>query len=116
VNGPRGTHYEDCECRFCGPKREQKGDPDWLKAHAELVQVHEEKSGGYGTGDDPLANYVAVGVSNGRAPFMYALDRITEKITRCQSLYQQGRVAELEEEFKDMASLALCAEALRRRE
>jgi hypothetical protein len=78
--------------------------------------VHEEKSGGYGTGDDPLANYVAVGVSNGRAPFMYALDRMTEKITRCQSLYQQGRVAELEEEFKDMASLALCAEALRRRE
>ena len=86
-----------------------------LGIHDELVDVHVQKSKGYGNGTDPLANYTAVGAINGRPPYMYAVDRIIEKLTRVQSLEAQGRTDELEEEFKDVASLALCAEALRRR-
>ncbi len=90
-------------------------DPNWVQAWQELLALHEEKSGGYGTGADALANYVAVSAVNGRPPYMYAIDRIVEKATRAQSLEAQGRVGELEEEFMDIASGALCAEALRRR-
>jgi hypothetical protein len=93
----------------------KKGDPHWLDTHAELLDMHFEKSGGYGTGEDPLANFVAVAAANGKSPYMYALDRMTEKIARCRSLEAQGRIDELGEEFPDLAGLSICAEALRRR-
>jgi hypothetical protein len=92
-----------------------KGDPNWLAAHRELRPLHIEKSSGYGTGADPLANFTAVAAASGRPAFAYPIERLIEKAARCESLIAQGRHAELEEEFKDMASLALCAEALRRR-
>lgn len=91
------------------------GDRYWLDAHAELVDVHREKSGGYGTGADPLANFTAVAAVTGEPAFLYPCRRAIEKLTRVESLVAQGRFGELEEEFKDVSSLALCAEALRRR-
>jgi hypothetical protein len=90
-------------------------DPFWLEAHAELVEVHREKSGGYGTGEDPLANFTGVAAITGEPAWLYPCRRAVEKLTRIESLAAQGRVGELGEEFTDVASLMLCAEALRRR-
>ena len=72
------------------------------------------KSSGYGTENDPLANFTLLGQLKRQPGYVYALDRLTEKAIRCHSLLAQGRHAELGEEFVDMASLALCAEAIRR--
>lgn len=91
------------------------GDPLWLEAHAELVAVHEEKSGGYGTGQDALANFTGVASVSQEPSFLYPCRRAVEKLTRVESLVKQGRYDELGEEFMDVASLMLCAEALRRR-
>lgn len=91
------------------------GDPDWLDAHRELVDLHIEKSSGYGTGEDPLANFTAVAALSGDPAWLYPLRRSVEKLARCESLYRQGRHAALAEEFRDLAGLALCADALLRR-
>jgi len=91
------------------------GDPDYLAAHAELLQLHRAKSSGYGTGTDPLANFTAVALIEGEPPWRYPRMRALEKLTRIKSLEAQGRLDELEEEHLDVASLLLCAEALRRR-
>jgi hypothetical protein len=91
------------------------GDPVVLALIDEMRERHIEKSSGYGTGDDPLANFVAVAHSNGRPPWEYALDRDTEKTARLRSLIWQDRLDDLEEEFLDKAGLMLCAAALLRR-
>jgi hypothetical protein len=83
--------------------------------HAELLPLHLLKSSGYGTDADPLVNYVEATRGEGVSPMAYARMRAREKLARCASLEAQGRVGELEEEHKDVASLLLCAEALRRR-
>lgn len=92
------------------------GDSDWLAGHDLLRQLHLEKSGGYGTAMDALANFVAVSKQNGQPPFLYAVDRATEKQARIRSLAAQGRLDELEEEFLDVASGMLCGYALVLRE
>lgn len=90
------------------------GHPGYLACLDELEELHRVKSGGYGTGADPFANFTAVGELAGQPRYVYALHRLIEKATRCTSLIAQGRVDELGEEFTDMAGLALCAEAMRR--
>lgn len=80
----------------------------------ELEELHSLKSGGYGTGEDPYNNFSAVAVLTGQPRYLYATLRAIEKLTRVLSLHEQGRVEELSEEFTDIASLAICAEALRR--
>jgi hypothetical protein len=90
------------------------GHPEYHEILRELGALHEIKSNGYGTYDSPLENFYAVGRVNQRAPYAYAMDRMTEKLARANILYLNGRIDELEEEFKDIASLAICAEALRR--
>lgn len=74
-----------------------------------------EKSGGYGTGADPLANFTAVASVTGEPAWRYPRRRILEKLARIESLEAQGRLGEIAEEHLDIASLALCAEALRLR-
>ena len=91
-----------------------QGDPTYLDLLAEMRTLHLEKSGGYGTGADPFANFTAVAAVSGRHRFEYPIDRMVEKLTRAKSLIAQGRLAEVGEEFKDVAGLALCAEAMRR--
>lgn len=90
------------------------GHPGYKLLVAELLRLHVEKSGGYGNGADPFANYTAVASAKGQPRFIYPLDRTCEKTTRCYSLIEQGRFDELEEEFLDMASLMLCAAAMLR--
>lgn len=104
-----------CDCDKCLAKRGARdGHPDFLDLIEECRELHTIKSGGYGTGADLFANFTAVARAKGRPRYEYAVDRALEKTTRVYSLMAQGRVDELEEEFKDIASLFLCAEAMRR--
>ena len=89
-----------------------KGHPIYKRLLEERLDLHIEKSGGYGTDDDPFANFTAVARAKGQPRFIYPIDRLQEKLTRVYSLIQQDRVAELPEEFADIASLADCAHAM----
>lgn len=91
-----------------------KGHPGYVKLLEERLALHLEKSGGYGTGSDPFANFTAVAGASGQPRYLYPILRAIEKLTRCLSLHAQGRADELGEEFSDIASLMDCAEAMRR--
>jgi hypothetical protein len=91
-----------------------EGHPEFLAMLTEIRLLHQEKSGGYGTGSDPFANFTRISALTGRARYAYPIERMVEKLARCLSLIEQGRTGELGEEFKDVSSLALCAEAMRR--
>lgn len=90
------------------------GHPEYLRILEERKQIHLEKSGGYGNPADPFANFTAVAALTGLPAWVYPMLRAQEKLARCWSLYEQGRVDELGEEFTDISSLLDCAEALRR--
>jgi hypothetical protein len=105
------THQEAAEAR---KRKREGGDPEYLELLDELRTLHVTKSAGYGTGKDPLANFMAVAAHSGQPAFVYPVLRAVEKLSRWASLYAQGRLDELEEEHLDVASLLLCAEALRR--
>jgi hypothetical protein len=90
------------------------GHPEYVALLTELHDLHKLKSGGYGTDEDAFANFTAVASRRNQPRFLYALDRLVEKVTRCDSLIAQGRYDELGVEFSDIASLALCCEAMRR--
>jgi hypothetical protein len=91
-----------------------QGDPTYLGLLDELRELHLEKSAGYGTGDDPFANFTAVAGAKNQPRWEYAVDRDQEKTTRLYSLMAQGRVDDLEQEFLDKAGLMLCAAAMLR--
>lgn len=91
-----------------------KGHPAYLDLLSEIRDLHILKSGGYGSDDDPFANFGAVAAASGQPRYLYPVLRCIEKMTRVLSLHEQGRVDELEEEFKDGASLLLCAAAMLR--
>lgn len=93
---------------------ETGGDPTYMDILDELRELHITKSGGYGTSSDTFANFTAVGTLADEPRFLYPILRSVEKLTRCLSLVDQGRFSELGEEFKDVASLMVCAESLRR--
>ena len=93
---------------------EKAGHPEYYVILDELEDLHALKSGGYGTGQDPFANFTAVSAVSGRARYEYPIERMIEKLTRAQSLIAQGRIDELGEEFGDIAGLAVCAEVMRR--
>lgn len=91
-----------------------KGDPNWLAAYDELRALHIEKSSTYGTDADRLANFTAVAAVTCGHDEKYVLERIIEKSVRALHMLGSGRADQVKE-YKDIASLALCAEALRRR-
>lgn len=91
-----------------------QGHPEYMKLLEERLELHLEKSGGYGTNADPMANFTLVAQATGEPRYVYPVLRSLEKITRIISLHGQGRVSELEEEFKDIASLMDCAAAMLR--
>lgn len=98
----------DCACKPAG------GDSDWLDAHAELRALHVRKSATYGTDTDRFENFSAVAEANGQPPEYYVAERMLEKLTRAFNMIRAGDSRAVKE-WLDLASLALCAEALRRR-
>ena len=90
------------------------GDPNWHDAHDELKALHVRKSATYGTDSDPLANFTEVAKIAGHDPERYVLLRIVEKCARALHMLDIDE-AEAVKEYPDIASLALCGEALRRR-
>jgi hypothetical protein len=90
------------------------GHPEYVALAEELLALHKTKSGGYGTGTDPFANFTAVASLSDQPRYLYPVHRTIEKLTRVLSLHEQGRSGELEEEFLDGASLLLCAAAMLR--
>ena len=100
-----------CDCIYCAPPG---GHPGYMKVLDERRALHVEKSSGYGTGSDPFANFTAVAEMSGQPRYLYPVHRTIEKLTRALSLHAQGRTGELEEEFKDCASLLDCATAMLR--
>jgi hypothetical protein len=90
------------------------GHPGYIRLLQERTALHVEKSGGYGTDGDPFANFTAVAQLTGQPRYLYPVHRTIEKLTRVLSLHAQGRVGELEEEFKDCASLLDCATTMLR--
>lgn len=89
-------------------------DRQWLAAHGELIKLHVDKSSTYGAGTDRFANFHAVADTTGKPPEHYVLQRIIEKATRALNMIDGG-IADDVREYPDIASLGLCAEALRRR-
>lgn len=104
-------HVDGNRCPAC-EKNRGKGHSIYKRLLADRLDLHIEKSGGYGTDDDPFANFTAVGRARNQPRFIYPIDRLQEKLTRVYSLISQGRIAELPEEFADIASLADCAHAM----
>lgn len=90
----------------------RKGHPAFHAAVAAMGDLHELKSGGYGTGSDPFANFTTVAAASGRNRWEYPVERIIEKCTRIQSLTAQNRFDELREEFRDVMGLAGCCDAM----
>jgi len=90
------------------------GDPGWLAAHDELYTLHTKKSATYGTDADRLANFTKLGEAAGQPPERYAVERLIEKAIRALHMIDADIGSDVLE-YKDIASLALCAEALRRR-
>lgn len=93
---------------------EASGDPHWLEAHGELRDLHLLKSSTYGTDGDPLANFTESGQLLGKPPEYPVLVRILDKVSRAVHMIDAGRSEDVKE-YPDISSLALCAEALRRR-
>ena len=91
-----------------------KGHAGYLALLDELRELHIDKSGGYGTSQDPYANFTTVGFVFGRARFVYPVQRAQEKITRIASLLDQGRLEEIDEELLDAASCLIGALAMKR--
>lgn len=79
-----------------------------------LKELHASKSAGYGSDDDCMANFNNVATFSKRPAFMYALDRIVEKVTRAYNLESNGRLDQVEEELLDICLLAALSEAMRR--
>ena len=118
--GPKTRAEGFCDCGALGepeyrkPDGGGKGHPEYKKLLAERLDLHIEKSSGYGNNDDPFANFTAVATLTGQPRYLYPVHRTIEKLTRVLSLHAQGRTWDLEEEFKDCASLLDCAAALLR--
>jgi hypothetical protein len=85
-----------------------------MKAHADLLRLHKEKSSTYGTGEDRLANFTKLGEAAHQPAERYAVERLIEKAIRALHMIDAGQAQDVRE-YPDLASLALCAEALRNR-
>lgn len=121
VGDPVESNGAACTCypanTTCpGECRCDHGHPEYFNLLDELRSLHVAKSGGYGTSHDPMGNFTAVAALTGQPRYLYPVHRSIEKLTRVLSLHGQGRSAELEEEFLDVASLLLCAAAMLRQD
>ena len=92
----------------------EQGDPDFLAALVDIEALHKRKSARYGTDEDRFDNFTRVAQSRDQDPGVYIIDRIQEKLVRIQNMQKHGDTIE-EEDWLDIASCALCGEAMRRK-
>lgn len=111
VNAPPVTREETPETP---PEPMPEGDPGWVEVHGELLALHLEKSSTYGVDAEKFANYIAVAETTGEPPELYIAERCIEKLTRAVNQIRAGDAKGVKE-WPDLSSLAICAEALRRR-
>ena len=99
------------QCK-CAPVGDEGADPRWYEAWSALLDLHVEKSATYGEDEDRLANFTKLGAAAGQPPERYAVERLIEKAIRALHMIDADKSQEVAE-YPDLASLALCAEALR---
>lgn len=89
-----------------------KGDPRFLEILEEMRAMHIKKTTDYGNvkRSDPLANLRA-SARFGVEPWVAAILRLNDKLTRVQSFIENGSLANepLEDSFRDMAAYAILA-------
>lgn len=90
------------------------GDIGWLSAYRELEALHLLKSASYGTERDKLANFTESARVLGKPAEYPVLVRMLDKLARAIHMIDNGEANQVKE-YPDLASLSLCAEALRRR-
>lgn len=84
---------------------------------AEIGELHDKKQADYGRGDDPFAN-VRAAEQWGLPPSLGACVRIGDKVSRLQTFYRKGELANesVEDAFMDLAVYALIGLLLYRQE
>jgi hypothetical protein len=97
-----------------GDQKNPGGDEGWWLVHSELGVLHATKAEDYGTEEDALANYVQASDAVGEPDEFTCWLRILEKTHRALNMIRAGRAND-NLEGADVASLAIGAEALRRR-
>lgn len=93
------------------------GDPRFHALLNEIARLHDQKQQDYGTDNDPFAN-VRSSADFGVAPWIGALIRLHDKITRLKSFASRGSLANesAEDSMMDIAVYALIALILYREE
>ena len=93
------------------------GDPRFHALLQTIGQLHDKKQRDYGTAGDPFAN-VRASQSWGVKPWVGALLRLTDKVTRLQAFAQKGELANesAEDSMMDISVYALIAYILYKEE
>jgi hypothetical protein len=107
------------DCHKKQPKYDGPGDAGYLQILDEMREMHIAKSTDYGNSKkkDPLANLRA-SERFGVAPWLGAVIRLNDKITRIESFIENGRLMNesVEDSFMDIAAYAILALLLYREE
>lgn len=92
-----------------------KGDPRFFKLLDEMRELHIKKSSDYGLGEDHLSN-LRVSQDFGIPPWVGAVLRLNDKLTRIKALCQKGSLANesVEDSLLDIAAYALLALILKK--
>src|SRR5260370_40553565 len=90
-----------------------KRNPNSARFHElvqEIAELHDRKQADYGTDHDPFAN-VRASREWGVAPWIGALIRLNDKVTRLKSFAKKGALANesAEDSMRDIAVYALIA-------
>jgi len=87
-----------------------KGDPRFHALLKEIGDLHDRKQADYGADEDPFAN-VRASAEFGVEPWVGALIRLNDKVTRLKSFARRGTLANesAEDSMQDISVYALIA-------
>lgn len=91
----------------------EAGQIKYRQLAREIADLHDRKQADYGTGDDPFANLRA-SEGFGIPPWIGAVVRLNDKVTRLKSLIINGKLENesAEDSMLDIAVYALIAKVL----
>lgn len=92
---------------------EHGGDSRFLKKLEQIAELHSVKQHDYGVDEDPFAN-IRASRDFGVAPWVGAVIRLNDKVTRIKSFLKKGELKNepIEDAFQDIAVYALIASIL----